>query len=513
MNRYYMSVPFAEKDEAKSLGARWDSQAKQWYYTADSKDARYDRWKVTDVMEDKGYGGRGQEPAWKSRPRDDGYVPKHAATLFTKLNIPDDFIMLDTETTGLENDDEVVELGIIDARGNELYSCTFKPEKEVNPEAAKVSGLTNEKLAGSPLFKDEWPKIKAVIADHPVIAHNIDFDSRLLAQTARKYGLEDDYKFARMYDTRDMARKAFKMQRGGYSMQSLSDVLGLGTEKHRAVEDCQMELQLLRIFERCKFDIVAEPHYSRDQQYGKSYSSQKKSGYSQQSWNGGNHQELTAEQRKQLDTLLAKGTPSDRIAEALGITKKEAENELKTAIKRGRVPLSTYVSAKSEAEVRDVRKILGSAWNGRLTPIKNMVSDSVSWDDIRLTLAAMDSSLSYYEARDAISKGTLPDEIASQFGVSKQAAEQCIIEAMEKGDIGPEKYEQALRGEVMEAVAKAGSSWDGHRETLKGESPLVAYLAEQSQPVSPAQEPVNLDTQDIPSFDDVQDFDEAEIEF
>lgn len=209
MNRYYMSVPFAEKDEAKSLGARWDSQARQWYYTAENKDERYARWKVTDIREDRGFGGsRGNDPAWKSRPRSDGYVPKHAATLFTKLNIPDDFIMLDTETTGLENDDEVVELGIIDARGNELYSCTFRPEKAVNPEAAKVSGLTNEKLADSPLFRDEWPKIKAVIADHPVIAHNIDFDSRLLAQTARKYGLEDDYRFARMYDTRDMARKA-----------------------------------------------------------------------------------------------------------------------------------------------------------------------------------------------------------------------------------------------------------------------------------------------------------------
>ena len=27
----YLNVPFAEKDQAKSLGARWDSQAKQWF--------------------------------------------------------------------------------------------------------------------------------------------------------------------------------------------------------------------------------------------------------------------------------------------------------------------------------------------------------------------------------------------------------------------------------------------------------------------------------------------------
>lgn len=31
MARVDLKVPFAEKDEAKSLGARWDPQAKVWY--------------------------------------------------------------------------------------------------------------------------------------------------------------------------------------------------------------------------------------------------------------------------------------------------------------------------------------------------------------------------------------------------------------------------------------------------------------------------------------------------
>ena len=29
--RTYLNCPFAEKDEAKSLGARWDAQKKRWY--------------------------------------------------------------------------------------------------------------------------------------------------------------------------------------------------------------------------------------------------------------------------------------------------------------------------------------------------------------------------------------------------------------------------------------------------------------------------------------------------
>lgn len=31
--RLYLDVPYKEKDEAKSLGARWDPEKKKWYTT------------------------------------------------------------------------------------------------------------------------------------------------------------------------------------------------------------------------------------------------------------------------------------------------------------------------------------------------------------------------------------------------------------------------------------------------------------------------------------------------
>ncbi len=34
--RVWLDVPYAEKDEAKTLGARWDAQARQWYAPAES---------------------------------------------------------------------------------------------------------------------------------------------------------------------------------------------------------------------------------------------------------------------------------------------------------------------------------------------------------------------------------------------------------------------------------------------------------------------------------------------
>ncbi len=42
----YLKVPFAEKDDAKELGARWDPARKSWY-VPDGKDvAAFARWQV-----------------------------------------------------------------------------------------------------------------------------------------------------------------------------------------------------------------------------------------------------------------------------------------------------------------------------------------------------------------------------------------------------------------------------------------------------------------------------------
>ena len=47
--RFYLNVPFAEKDEAKVLGARWDGEKKQWYFTDPSRVDFFSKW-----MPDKG---------------------------------------------------------------------------------------------------------------------------------------------------------------------------------------------------------------------------------------------------------------------------------------------------------------------------------------------------------------------------------------------------------------------------------------------------------------------------
>ena len=43
-NRFYIACPFADKDDAKSLGARWDVDARKWYVPNDVDRNLFKKW-------------------------------------------------------------------------------------------------------------------------------------------------------------------------------------------------------------------------------------------------------------------------------------------------------------------------------------------------------------------------------------------------------------------------------------------------------------------------------------
>ncbi|OHC66193.1 MAG: DNA polymerase III subunit epsilon [Rhodocyclales bacterium GWA2_65_19] len=91
-------------------------------------------------------------------------------------------IVLDTETTGLDfrTGDRVIEIGCVELRGRQLTGQRFhaylNPEREIDPGAIAIHGLTNEFLADKPKFSEIAGDFMEFVRGAELVIHNAAFD-------------------------------------------------------------------------------------------------------------------------------------------------------------------------------------------------------------------------------------------------------------------------------------------------------------------------------------------------
>lgn len=113
--------------------------------------------------------------------------------IFTQL--PDDYIVLDTETTGLPDENslpDIVTLGITVVRNRKIAeSIEFKtrPKKHISEEAQSIHGISNEQAAEFESFDSQWCQIAEYLQDQLIVIHNASFDWPILLDHVSRYGL------------------------------------------------------------------------------------------------------------------------------------------------------------------------------------------------------------------------------------------------------------------------------------------------------------------------------------
>ncbi|MEO8137900.1 MAG: DNA polymerase III subunit epsilon [Betaproteobacteria bacterium] len=104
-------------------------------------------------------------------------------------------IVLDTETTGLDPrlGHRVIEIGGVELVNRRLTNRHFHtfldPEREIDPEATKVHGMTWEDLKGKPRFADRVAQFIEFIKDAELVIHNAAFDVGFLDAELAMSGL------------------------------------------------------------------------------------------------------------------------------------------------------------------------------------------------------------------------------------------------------------------------------------------------------------------------------------
>lgn len=163
-----------------------------------------------------------------------------------------DPVYLDTETTGLHQSAEVIEIGIIDDQGNTLFEQRIRPRGKIDPAAARVHGITLEMLSDAPPWEQVWPQAEAVLLGKRVGVYNVEFDLRLIKQSNQRTWLRSSLNdndffdimvlYARFYGDWDPFRRSYRFQ----SLEIAGRQCGIHLKNtHSAVDDCLLTRALL----------------------------------------------------------------------------------------------------------------------------------------------------------------------------------------------------------------------------------------------------------------------------
>ena len=185
-------------------------------------------------------------------------------------------IILDTETTGLEPSQghRIIEFAGLEMVNRKLTGrhlhLYFHPEREIDPDAERVHGISLDFLSDKPRFASTGPEIVTFLRDAELIIHNAPFDIGFLNAEFERIGVEPVASLvASVIDTLPMARDLFPGKRN--NLDALCDRYGInrtGRTVHGALIDCELlsevYLSMTRGQESLAMDIDLDDHSDND---------------------------------------------------------------------------------------------------------------------------------------------------------------------------------------------------------------------------------------------------------
>ncbi|REE17719.1 DNA polymerase-3 subunit epsilon [Paraburkholderia sp. BL27I4N3] len=185
-------------------------------------------------------------------------------------------LILDTETTGLNarTGDRILELGCVEMvnrrlTGNNLHFY-INPERDSDPGALAVHGLTTEFLSDKPKFAEIADQFRDFIQDAELIIHNAPFDIGFLDAEFALLGLPPVKTYCgEIIDTLARAKQMFPGKRN--SLDALCDRFGI-SNAHRTLHGALLDSELLaevylamtRGQESLVIDMLGESHSGGD---------------------------------------------------------------------------------------------------------------------------------------------------------------------------------------------------------------------------------------------------------
>ena len=158
------------------------------------------------------------------------------------------YAILDIESTGGKyNEEGIMEIAIYRFDGHDVvdkFISLINPEREIQPFVTKLTGINNKMLRSAPKFHEVAKRILEITQDVVLVAHNAQFDYRILRTEFRRLG----YNYHRKtLCTVDLSKKLLP-EAESHSLGKLVRSLGIPvSDRHRANGDAIATLKLFKL--------------------------------------------------------------------------------------------------------------------------------------------------------------------------------------------------------------------------------------------------------------------------
>jgi len=118
---------------------------------------------------------------------------KKFSFLFDEVINENEYIVLDTETTGLNpSKDEILSIGAVKIKNNKIitsesFEVFIKPLNEISHESIKIHHITKDDLKNALEINEALEKLLFFISNLPIVGYYISFDINILNTYLKKY--------------------------------------------------------------------------------------------------------------------------------------------------------------------------------------------------------------------------------------------------------------------------------------------------------------------------------------
>ena len=158
------------------------------------------------------------------------------------------YAILDIETTGGKfNEEGITEIAIHKFDGHQVidsFISLINPEKEIQPYVVNLTGINNKMLRTAPKFHEVAKRIIEITENAVLVAHNAQFDYRILRTEFRRLGYNYERKSLCTVDL----SKVLLPDAESYSLGKLVRSLGIPvSDRHRANGDAMATVKLFKL--------------------------------------------------------------------------------------------------------------------------------------------------------------------------------------------------------------------------------------------------------------------------